>query len=949
MSVIDHPVAEALREPLLGRLAPPPSPRREPCSSSSARREIEPGAVIFERRALQPVLSARERLPLLGAGAAWLLSLVFFFAWWLTPGHLTTTGALILNSAVIGIELVVLPAWFFFFVLRMTRPNPALPMPRVRTAMIVTKAPSEPWAMVCKTLSAMLSQDYPAPYDVWLADEAPTRQVKRWCALHGIMLSSRQDLPEYHQPSWPRRTKCKEGNLAYFYDSYGYDHYDVVVQLDADHVPEEDYLRRMVGPFIDPKVGYVAAPSICDANADSSWSARGRLFTEAVLHGPSQAGSTGAYAPSCIGSHYAIRTKALKQIGGLGPELAEDFSTTLMMNAGGWRGVFALDAIAHGDGPECVADCVRQDFQWARSMTNIMLRITPQYWRKLTPRAKFKLGFAQLWYPLHGLTMLAMVVLPTWALLSHQPLMRVSLGAFYMHMLPVVLSGMMGMAWLRNRGLLRPVDGRPLSWEALLFQFVRWPWALLGVLQAALGLLSRREFEFKVTPKGSGSRPLPLLILLPYLGLAALALLPALLVRDAGAADGYYFWSLMNGITYLGVAVSIIVLHARENPQTLSRIRFRALTSTKGLAIATVGVAVLAVGGLHGSQAIGVILPQGQPALAQGVGAQPSAPWQLSHGLGSVPGSVDSGLLASYAYPVQMSPSSSLSIGVTTPALANNAVLPWSGASLRQLNTFEWDVRDHASIVMWYVDWKHDNLSLSQLQAVAARGSTPEVTWEPWDGTKALYVQQPAYSMRSIAAGRYDAYVRSVATRLREFGRPVLLRFAQEMNGGWYPWSTGGSDRFNTPQDFVAAWRHLHAIFSAVGAGNVRWVWSPIANRSCDADYPGDGYVDVVGLSAFNGGTALHWGGWKTFSQLFSASIRDLRSLAPAKPIQISETASAQQGGNKAAWISQMFRDLRQLPEVKSLLWFNDAKQTAWPVESSPAAAAAFANGLRGR
>src|SRR5581483_7235588 len=110
-------------------------------------------------------------------------------------------------------------------------------------------------------------------------------------------------------------------------------------------------LLRMIEPFRDPAIGYGAAPSICDANADHSWAARARLYAEASLHGALQAGYSHRFAPLCIGSHYAVRTQALQEIGGLGPELAEDHSTTLLFNAHGWRGSFALNAIAHGDGP----------------------------------------------------------------------------------------------------------------------------------------------------------------------------------------------------------------------------------------------------------------------------------------------------------------------------------------------------------------------------------------------------------------------------------------------------------------------------------------------------------------------------------------------------------------------------------------------------------------------
>ncbi len=101
----------------------------------------------------------------------------------------------------------------------------------------------------------------------------------------------------------------------FFYDHYGYDRYDFVVQLDADHVPEPGYLSEMLRPFGDLRVGYVSAPSICDRNASESWAARGRLYAEASMHGSLQAGYNYGLAPLCIGSHYAVRTIALKEIG----------------------------------------------------------------------------------------------------------------------------------------------------------------------------------------------------------------------------------------------------------------------------------------------------------------------------------------------------------------------------------------------------------------------------------------------------------------------------------------------------------------------------------------------------------------------------------------------------------------------------------------------------------
>ena len=56
-------------------------------------------------------------------------------------------------------------------------------------------------------------------------------------------------------------------------------------QFDADHVPEETYLSAVLPLFVDPRIGYVACPSICDANKDVSWAVRGRLYIESYMHG----------------------------------------------------------------------------------------------------------------------------------------------------------------------------------------------------------------------------------------------------------------------------------------------------------------------------------------------------------------------------------------------------------------------------------------------------------------------------------------------------------------------------------------------------------------------------------------------------------------------------------------------------------------------------------------
>ena len=165
------------------------------------------------------------------------------------------------------------------------------------------------------------------------------------------------------------------------------------------------------------------------------------------------------------------------------------------------------------------------------------------------------------------------------------------------------------------------------------------------------------------------------------------------------------------------------------------------------------------------------------------------------------------------------------------------------------------------------------------------------------------------------------------------------------MNGNWYPWSARAYG--NSPAEFVAAWRHVHDLFSAAGAHNVVWVWSPVAiAASIDAEeYPGDRYVDMVGLSLFNGGSQLKYGPWRSFAEKLDRPLALLRRIAPSKPVEISEVGVAERGGDKARWIREMFATLAAHPEIVSLVWFDVPTASDWRVDTSRAAERAFATG----
>ena len=290
------------------------------------------------------------------------------------------------------------------------------------------------------------------------------------------------------------------------------------------------------------------------------------------------------------------------------------------------------------------------------------------------------------------------------------------------------------------------------------------------------------------------------------------------------------------------------------------------------------------------------------------------------------------------ATPVPFS-SARLRFGVTTPGGAQ------ANAELDAVATM---VNENPSIVLSYKDFTQAP-PIADLDSVYARGATSLITWEPWKwggGTT-----QSAFTSDAIAAGTHDSYLTEWGTALASWGKPVMLRYAHEMNGDWYPWADGVNG--NQAGDFVTAWRHVHDVVARTGATNVTWVWSPnvpyTGSTALSALYPGPGYVGLVALDGYNWGTTASWSTWTEPSALFSPGLTQLRSIAPGKNIIIAETGSAEVGGSKASWNSALVSYLAAQPDVTAFVWFHHNKEADWRIDSSASSATALRAALGAR
>lgn len=274
---------------------------------------------------------------------------------------------------------------------------------------------------------------------------------------------------------------------------------------------------------------------------------------------------------------------------------------------------------------------------------------------------------------------------------------------------------------------------------------------------------------------------------------------------------------------------------------------------------------------------------------------------------------------------------------------------PWDPATLAR---FEANAGRGVSLVAWGQAWRDhgrmQRFDTALYEGVRQHGSIPVIDWAPWDLAARGSNDQPEFQLQDVIRGDYDPYIREWARGAAAWGHPFFLRFCHEMNGTWYPWSEARNG--NSPGEFAAMWRHVHDIFVAEGAANVSWVWSINEVESyqgipLERLYPGDAYVDWVGMSGYNWGTGQPRSGWRSFARTFTNTYARLRTMVPHRPLMITELASAEQGGDKGQWITDALgvQLPRNFPAVRAVVWWNKSDEMMpWPIETSPGATAAF-------
>lgn len=419
----------------------------------------------------------RDRLAislLTGAGAAAVIRLA---DWWFRPEHIGQPVLFVALSLAFwyGLSRIVL-GWVNYAAIAAPAHRPAPPGRSV--AIFTTSSPGEPLAMFEKTLAACAGIRY--PHTTYLLDDTADPRFRELANRHGAVWLELRGLPG---------AKAGKINRALTMTDE-----EFILVLDPDHIPFPEFLDRVLGHFLDERVGF-AQVSQAYYNQTRSFTAAGAAEQTYAFYGPGLMGLHGHGASIAIGANCTFRRAALTSIGGHGVGLAEDLVTAVRLHAQGWRSVYVPEIVSRGLVPEDLGSFYRQQLKWSRGVYEVVFSEMPRLQGRLRWRQRLSYLAIGTYY-LFGLTTALYVLFPYLYLWTGVQPANMHFSGFLTAAAPV---GVMGIAIyaLMQRWLCDPSTERGLHWRGFVLKWACAPIVLAGTILA----IGRVELPYIPTAK----------------------------------------------------------------------------------------------------------------------------------------------------------------------------------------------------------------------------------------------------------------------------------------------------------------------------------------------------------------------------------------------------------------------------------------------------------------
>ncbi|WP_373057101.1 glycosyltransferase [Zunongwangia sp. H14] len=751
---------------------------------------------------------------------------------------------------------------------------------------LTTYFPGEPYQMIITTLEAILKISY--PHETYLCDEANDPFLKKFCEEHGI-----------HHVTRNNRINAKAGNINNALHTVA--NGDICVILDPDHIPDHNFLDPVLPHFENRKIGFVQIVQSY-YNIRESLVAKGAAEQTFQFYGPVMMTLNSYQTVNAIGANCVFRREALDSIGGHAPGLCEDMHTAMLMYSKGWKSVYVPKVLAKGLAPSNLTNFFKQQLKWSRGSFDLLRKVYPQIFGDLTPRQKIHFGLLPLHY-LGGIICLINFLIPIFSLVFSITPWKGDILDFAIVLLPVVASSLLIRVYIQKWVIEKKERGFHLV-GGLLYINTWWIY-IIGLVYTLLD----KKVPYLPTPKEDEWNT-NFKIVIPN---AVIAVVSFGSIIYGLQKDLTPFSIIMAGFALFNSCIMLFGIYLTIRIQSLRNKKFTAFNTISEV--------------INNLKEKTYVVANSIFFLTRKI----AFPLLLMI------------LLLAMSTKYHKDSRKWTNVKVTYIDKSGNNYLgifqPTSFSGISNLDTIkriEKESNINFDIISFYLAWgdKSENqLPEALMDSIYSIKAIPMLTWEPWSSEFSItqnnsYLKQNHKIFKNISEGQFDDYIKDFGKKLAAYQQPVFLRFAHEFDNPQYPWSSKGN---NTPEEFIAAWRHVYNLLQSVNAQQVMMVWNPWRPQFLQKYYPGDRYVDWIGITALDYGKLNHDKNGYSFDELYKPFHYRIKKLTN-KPVMLAEFGSLKLNENQEKWTVQAMETINQkYPEISAVVLFNSAYDTNIP------------------
>ncbi|WP_282074673.1 glycosyltransferase [Maribacter aquivivus] len=808
-----------------------------------------------------------------------LLSLLYFLYFFFQPAYRGYSPLYIPLSIIIGYgALKQVYLWYHYLTISV----PELPesTKKFTVDILTTYFPGEPYEMILETLTAIQNIEY--PHTTYLCDEANDPYLIEVCKEMGVVHVTRNN-----------RIDAKAGNIN---NALKQATGEICLILDPDHIPKPNFLDKVLPYFSDENIGYVQVVQAY-YNKPHTLVARGAAEQTFQFYGPIMMSMNSYGTVNAIGANCTFRRKALDSIGGHAPGLAEDMHTAMLLHAKGWKSVYAPELIAKGLAPADITSYFKQQLKWSRGTFELLYVVYPKIFKNFTWRQKIHYALLPLHYAI-GFIYLLNFLIPIGSLFLSKMPWTGNILYFFAASIPLFVSSLLIGTYIQ-KWVIEKGD-RGFHVIGGLLQIAAWWVFLLGIIYTFF----RKNVPYLPTPKSEGAGT-SIFLMIPNLIVALLSIAAIIYGLNVDLTPFTICMSIFAALNVIFMCFSFYLSNKITNKNQILRKSIKRDTIDKMILFKNkvIDFSDFVFNSVRKSALLLVVLVAGSS-------------FYITKKLNRLQWEEIGNEKPQHI--------SRFYTGIFSPSSTEGK------SNLNKTTAWENNNKVTLDIVSHYYAWSNDADTFSKwslIEETIDKGKIPMITWEPWTNSfqvsdSILELKANRKVFKNIVEGNFDEYLIDTAKKIKTLKSPILLRFAHEFDNPAYPWSLSGD---NTPEEFINAWRYVVRLFREQSADNIYWVWNPWHSSAIQSYFPGDDYVDWVGVDILNYEKLNKDGVGYSFKELY-ASFHDKLKSVTEKPVIIAEFGTLNDSVSKNKWVHNAFESIeKDFKEIKGLVLFNSS------------------------